>query len=193
MNQAEGGPAVPGAPTDADLVARVRLGDERAFEVLVRRHLGAAHRLASGILRERADADDVCQDAFIVALRRIDQCRAPERFRAWLLAIVRNAAIELARKHDRFRSVSLADTAEQADASDPGWDAYRSEIRSDVLEAVESLTALQRRVLLLHDLEGWRHRDIAMELGITPGSSRVHLHVARKAVRIALEARYSEA
>ena len=96
MTGANAGPTAPGT-TDAHLVAQVRKGDEQAFEILVRRHLGAAHSFAYSILGEDADADDVCQDAFIIALRRVEQCRAPERFRAWLLAIVRNAAIEKVR------------------------------------------------------------------------------------------------
>lgn len=183
----------PDSYADAHLVAQVRQGDECAFEALVRRHLGAARSLACSILREAADADDICQDAFIIALRRIDQCRAPERFRAWLLTIVRNAAREMARQHGRCRTVGLSDSPEQRDSSDPSLDAYRAEIRAALREVVDTLTELQRSVLVLHDLEGWRHREIADELGITPVSSRVHLHNARKAMRNALQSRYSEA
>ena len=89
--------------------------------------------------------------------------------------------------------MSLSHSEERVDAADPSRDTYRAELRSDLREVVERLTELQRRVLLLHDLEGLRHKEIADELGITPGSSRVHLHMARKAMRNALKARYSEA
>lgn len=193
MISAKLGPTAPESLTDAQLVAQVRQGDERACDALVRRHLGAARSLAYAILREAADADDVCQDAFIIALQRIDQCRAPERFRAWLLTIVRNAAREMARQRDRRRAVGLSISPEQRDPSNPGLEAYRAEIRAALREVVEMLTELQRSVLILHDLEGWRHREIADELGITPGSSRVHLHNARKAMRSSLQARYPEA
>jgi RNA polymerase sigma-70 factor (ECF subfamily) len=187
------GSLAPDSYADAHLVAQVRQGDERAFEALVRRHLGAAHSLACSILREAADADDVCQDAFIIALRRIDQCRAPERFRAWLLTIVRNAAREMARQRGRCRAVGLSVSPEQRDSSNPCLEAYRAEIRAALRDVVDALTEHQRSVLVLHDLEGWRHREIADELGITPGSSRVHLHNARKAMRNALQSRFSEA
>ena len=76
--------------TDGILVANVRRGDSRAFDQLVRRHLRAAHAVARSQLRNPDDADDVCQEAFIKALKRIDDCRDPEKFRAWLLTIVRN-------------------------------------------------------------------------------------------------------
>jgi RNA polymerase sigma-70 factor (ECF subfamily) len=78
--------------TDGVLVARVRRGDSRAFDQLVRRHLRTAHAVARSKLDNPADADDVVQDAFIKALQRIDGCRNPEGFRGWLLVIVRNTA-----------------------------------------------------------------------------------------------------
>ena len=68
--------------TDGILVARVRLGDSKAFDQLVRRHLRLAHSVARSTLENPDDADDVCQDAFIRALERIDDCRDPERFGA---------------------------------------------------------------------------------------------------------------
>ena len=80
-------------PSDRTLVVRVRTGDPRAFELLVRRHLRIAHAVARTTLNGDADeVDDVVQESFIVALQKIDECRDPARFRAWLLTIVRNRA-----------------------------------------------------------------------------------------------------
>ena len=169
--------------TDGILVARVRRGDDRAFDRLVRRHLRTAHAVARAALDNPDDADDVCQEAFIRALERIDGCRNPDRFRAWLMAIVRNTAHNR-RDYNRIREAAPLEKAySAASADDPLADAARAELRGHLKEAMTHLTELQRRVLVLYDLEGWRHGEIASELGISAGSSRVHLHVARKAMR----------
>ena len=171
------------AETDGILVARVRRGDSSAFDQLVRRHMRTAHAVARATLDNPDDADDVCQDAFIRALRRIDDCRNPDRFRAWLMAIVRNMAHNK-RDHNRIRAAAPLEKAySAASGDDPLADAGRAELRGHLKEAMTHLTELQRRVLDLYDLEGWSHGEIASELGISAGSSRVHLHVARKAMR----------
>lgn len=174
--------------TDAILVARVRRGDSRAFELLVRRHLRAAHAVARARLDNPADADDACQDAFIRALERIDDCRNPEGFRGWLLAIVRNTAHNL-RDYERLRAATPIDMAVPAASHDPFAEARNAELRSHLAEAMQHLTELQRKVLILYDFEGWKHSEIARKLGISAGSSRVHLHVARKAMRKRLSGR----
>jgi RNA polymerase sigma-70 factor, ECF subfamily len=178
--------------TDAVLVGRARGGDSAAFGELVQRYLQAAYAVALARLGEPADAEDVCQDAFVTALKRIEDCRQPDQFGAWLLAIVRNRA------HDYRRYRALRDALpldeEQAPSArdDPGRDLERSELREDLLAAVSTLTELQREVLLLYDLEGWSHREIASRLNISEGSARVHLHNGRKALRERLAVQYRE-
>jgi len=169
--------------TDAELVHAVRDGNAQAFDLLVRRHLSHAYSVASARLRNRDDADDVCQDAFIKALQRIDECRDPSKFRSWLLTIVRNTAHNR-REYNRVREAQPLEHAVFARSKDdPAKDAYLAEVRERTEEAMKELTDLQRQVLLLHDLEGWKHDEIAEELDISAGSSRVHLHVARKTMR----------
>ena len=169
--------------TDAMLVEQTRRGDSTAFDQLVRRHLRSAHAVAAARLDNPSDADDVVQEAFIKALERIDDCRNPAKFRGWLLTIVRNRAHNH-REHERLRTGAPLDSvASAASGEDPFRDASNSELRSRLSEAMQHLTELQRSVLVLYDLEGWKHGEIARELGISAGSSRVHLHVARKAMR----------
>ncbi len=173
-----------GTSADAALVERVRAGDSQAFELLVRRHLGVAHGLARRLVGgDPDDADDVVQDAFIHALQRIDQLSKPRRFRSWFLTIVRNRAHSF-RDYQALRNgPPLEHAAAVADAADPSRRVEESELRQELEAAMKELTELQRGVFRRHDLEGWDHGEIAEELGISRGSSRVHLHVARKAVR----------
>lgn len=139
---------------------------------------------ALSIVHEPADADDVCQDAFVSALERLDDCRNPDRFLAWLLQIVRNRA----NSFHRYRRVREARplesiTARTDDGTDPHRDAERSELRSRLLEEMRHLSDVQREIVLLHDLEGWRHREIAELLSMPEGTVRSHLSNARRTLR----------
>lgn len=178
--------------SDAALVARARGGDGGAFETLVRRHLRPAYAVALAQLGEEADAHDAVQDAFVTALKRIEECRQPDQFGGWLLSIVRNRA----RDHRRYRAVRdalpLDAASEVAGRADPLQDAEDAELRRDLLGAMETLTELQREVILLYDFEGWSHREIGGRLGISDGSARVHLFNARRALRERLTERHRE-
>lgn len=167
---------------DATLVERAREGDAPAFEVLVRRHFRAAYAVALAQLGNAMDAEDVCQDAFLRALKRLDDCRHPDRFSGWLLRIVRNRA----HNYRDYRRVRDGLPLERSNASEParGPEALRrSRLRSRLESALACLTPIQREVVLLYDLEGWRHREIAETLEISEVMSRQHLYVARRKLR----------
>jgi RNA polymerase sigma-70 factor (ECF subfamily) len=169
-------------PDDAILVARARRGDREAFEALVRRHFGAAFATALAVLGNRMDAEDVCQDAYLRALERLDQLRRPERFAAWLLQIVRNSA----RNYHSYRRVRAAVSLEEVSAAsedDPSLTAERAELAGRLETALSELSGIQREVVLLHDMEGWKHREIAEALEISEGMSRQHLFNARRVLR----------
>lgn len=175
---------------DAALVAAARRGEREAFGALVRRYLRAAHAVAYATVRDPADAEDVVQEAFLEALRRLEQCRDPARFAGWLMAIVRS------RGHNRRRWLRRRDTeplddgapaAAAADA-DPARDAERAELRGRLLEALDGLPDAQRQAVLLHDLEDRPHAEVAAALGVTENHSRQLLHRARKRLREVLGA-----
>ena len=177
------------ADTDSRLVARARAGDARAFEELVRRYLRSAHSVALGVLGNPADAEDVCQDAFLVALEKLDECRDPKRFAAWLMRIVRNRALNALESRSLRQGEPLEEEAavsEAAEVDDPGWRAEQSELRERLLAALGRLPPSQREVVLLHDLEGWKHREIADLLGTSEGAVRVRLLEARRRLRTEL-------
>lgn len=168
---------------DAILVARAQEGDAAAFESLVNRHIRAAHGVALAVLGETADADDAVQDAFLSAMQHLDSCSPAEKFRAWLLTIVRNRAFDLKRR-GRVRAVEMLEegTAHTRDPS-PLEMTERSELNARLSEAIGTLTDTQREVLMMHDVEGWKHADIASLLGLAESTVRVHLLHARRRLR----------
>ncbi len=166
-------------PSVADLVLRARRGEATAFDQLVRRHLRAAYVVALAVLGRPADADDVAQDAFVTALARLDDCREPARFSGWLIQIVRRRALHALDKR------KLRDTDELTDVAVPG-ETGDVVLRGQLLAALATLTEQQREIVLLHDLDGWTHAELAGALGITEVNCRQHLFTARRALRAAL-------
>ena len=172
--------------SDGQLVGLARAGDAQAFEALVRRHLRAAYAVALSGIGNPEDAEDVVQDAFITALEQLDHCRNPERFAAWLLQIVRNRAHNVRRAHKVRQAAPLEESSAATAREDPLRDAERAELRHHLLTGLGTLGEVQREVVLLHDLEGWKHREIAASLGLPEGTVRYHLHQARRALRARL-------
>jgi RNA polymerase sigma-70 factor (ECF subfamily) len=171
--------------SDAELVARARANDARAFEVLVKRHYRAAFAVALAHTRARADAEDICQDAFIRAAERLDGCRNPDRFLQWLCAIVRNHARNFSTRNFFRRAVALVhDTAASRD--DPVRTVELKELGARLEAALSHLSPVQREVLLLHDLHGCPHETIASVIGTSAAMSRQHLFKARRRLRHAL-------
>ena len=167
----------------AELVRAARRGDRTATEQLISRHLRAAYAVALAVLSRPADAEDVAQDAFLVAIERLDECRDPARFSGWLVQIVRNRALHAVEKRKLRDPV---DDAGEVVAHVPASDVV---LRGQLLAALATLTPVQREVVLLHDLDGWTHAELADALGLTEVNCRQHLFTARRALRAALEAR----
>ena len=172
----------PAEPPVAELVARARRGDPSAFDQLVRRHLRAAYAVALAVLGRPADADDVAQEAFVAALERLDDCREPARFSGWLIRIVRNRALHALEKR------KLRDPRDDAgEVAAPGA-AGDVVLRAHLLAALATLSTVQREIVLLHDLDGWTHAEIADALAITENNCRQHLFAARRSLRAELSA-----
>lgn len=177
--------ALPGQPPDAELVARTRGGDAAAFELLVRRHYGAAYAVALAVLGSRADAEDACQDAFIRAAANLAGCRHPDRFGGWLRTIVRNHARNEAARRAVRRAVPIETVTPATEASSPR-ELERAELARRLEAALAGVSPAQREVVLLHDLEGWTHEAIAKSMGTSVVMSRQSLFQARRRLRSAL-------
>jgi RNA polymerase sigma-70 factor (ECF subfamily) len=133
-------------------------------------------------MRNTMDAEDVCQDAMLRALERLEDCREPDRFGSWLAQIARRNAFN-AREARRVRDADelAPDTAAGTDS--PSRDLENDELREKLLSSLELLSATQRAVVLLHDHDGRTHKEIGGIVGCSEGMSQQHLFAARKILR----------
>jgi len=177
-------------PHDGELVRRARRGDQHAFGLLVERYQRAAYSVAYSVTGRHEDAEDAAQESFLVALERLEECRSPERFAGWLMTIVRNRSRNLVRR-EVLRETDQVPIGASSRTPTPDRETELSELHEVLRRALDSLPEVQREIVLLHDLEGWKHREIADRIGLPSGTVRSHLHFARKALREALETRSS--
>ncbi len=161
-----------GEPDDALVPAVVR-GDEAAFRVLYRRHTPRLRGLVLRILGgNQADADDVVQESWLRAVAGLERFRRESKFGTWLIGIGVRVAWEAIRR--RHTPVTFLPEHEPAD------DPPDTGERLDLEQALQRLPDHWRAVVVLHDVEGFGHDEIAATLGIAVGTSRSHLSRARK-------------
>ena len=168
--------------SDQSLVRKAQAGDSQAFGTLVGRYMRAAYAVSLSVTGRHDDAEDAAQEGFMVALERLDDCRNPDRFAGWLLTIVRNRARNLVRR-EVLRDTDTVPETTAARGRTPDKVAEHAELQERLGSALQRLSEVQREIVLLHDLEGWRHREIAEYLGVPSGTVRSHLHFARKLLR----------
>ncbi len=177
-------PATPMPPADDHaLVRAARAGDDAAFGALVRRHQRRAYAVARAITVEHEDAEDAVQDAFLHAYRALGRFDSAYPFGAWLARIVANAALDLVRRR-RVRVTEEIPAGAALPFRDP---AENAELKSRLNGALAELPPRQRAVLVLHDVEGYRHAEIGVMLAMPEGTARSDLHHARATMRRALD------
>jgi RNA polymerase sigma-70 factor, ECF subfamily len=162
---------------DAELVARVlRDGDERAFRTLYRRHTPALLQFVLRLLgSDQREAEDAVQDTWIRAVERFADFRWQASLRTWLFGIGFNRVREIRRK----ARLSQGEATQEIREVSPLPHLVE---RIDLEEAIRQLPEGYREVLLLHDVEGFTHEEIAGQFGITSGTSKSQLHFARQAL-----------
>lgn len=156
------------------LVTAAQAGDRRAFAELYSRYAGMVHSIALAYGPPQ-DADDIVQDVFLRALRKIHTVRDPLAFGAWLVVIARNVARTATKRSHRGASAADPDTL----ASRPR---YTAEARS-ALDVVRSLPKAYRETLLMRLVHGMTGPEIATCTGLTPASVRVNLYRGMKLLR----------
>ena len=168
--------------SDAWLVLRARAGDRSAAEALAQRYLAASRAIALALMGDISDAEDVCQDSFVAAIRDLHDCREPSKFGAWLARIVRHRALDALRYQRSHKHIPLVD-ARLVDEPAQLESAARRELRTRLMDALQQLPEAQRIAVVLHDAEGWKHREIATLLDVPHGTVRSHVHHARTRLR----------
>jgi len=170
---------------DAELAALARAGDRDAFGELVRRHTGPARRVARAILGDADEADDAAQDGFLAALKALDRFDPLRPFGPWLVRIVVNAAADRRRRR-RVRTAQPIDDTMAAAGPTPDRVAERGELRRHLLAALAELPERQRIAIVLFDVEGYGHREIAEVLRVAEGTVRSDVFHARRTLRTVL-------
>lgn len=168
-------------------VEAARAGDTRAFERLYRRHAGRIYALAWRLGgNDAALADDLVQEAFIRAWDKLHLFEGKSAFGTWLHRLAANVALSDRRIRLRrvARELPMDDTVERTAVGERD---LRVGLRTDLEQAIAGLPERARTVLVLFDIEGYRHEEIADLTGMAVGSSKAQLHRARKLVRAALE------
>jgi RNA polymerase sigma-70 factor, ECF subfamily len=170
---------------DEELVERLRAGDVAAYDQLVQRHMRSAFSIAYRLLGQREDAEDLVQDAFMVALEKIDTFRDGHRFAPWFFRILVNRGLN-ARKARSLRQTDALPTEISTREPTPHVEAERSQLRERIDAAVAVLPERQRTIVKLFELEGFSSPEIAEMLELSDGTVRWHLHQARQTLRQAL-------
>jgi len=173
--------------TDAELAVRAQAGDREAFGALVMRYSAQARRMALAVLSDPEDADDAAQDGFLAALRHMGRYDAGRPFGPWLLRIVANAAADRRRRLKVRRTEELSPQVASRTA-DPAEVTDRRGLREAFTTALARLPERQRIAVVLFDVEGYSHGEIAAVLGIPEGTVRSDVFHARRALREPLAA-----
>jgi RNA polymerase sigma-70 factor, ECF subfamily len=178
--------AVPaGRAAERALVDRVRQGDLAAFEEMYRAHSGRLYSVAYRMLGNQADAEDLLQEIFLTAHRKLDSFRGESALGTWLYRLATNLCLD----HLRSRA---ARTDQLTDALDDGYAvpdtaarglADRTVTKMDLERALAQLPDGCRAAFVLHDVEGLEHREVAQALGIAEGTSKSQVHKARLRIR----------
>lgn len=177
---------------EARVIARVQEGEAEAYDYLVSKYLPRVVSIASGIVRNAHDAEDLAQEAFVKAYRNIGRFRAGEPFGPWIYRIVTNLALDVRKHRVKFRHEELGDAqpAGRRDAAE--LPAMTNEIARRIDAALETLPEMQRAVARLHLVEQFEHAEIAGMMGLSEGTVRSHLSHARKKLQEKLADLYGD-
>jgi RNA polymerase sigma-70 factor, ECF subfamily len=182
--------APPSAGGDrSDDVALAAGGDRRAFERLYRTHVNHVYSICVRMSDNRARAEELTQDVFVRLWEKLPLFRGESAFSTWLHRLAVNVVLNQRKAEGRERSRAAAtddengDTYETLGASSPPSHAERMDLEA----AIALLPPGARRVFVLHDVEGYKHEEIAEMLGVTSGGSKAQLHRARLLLREALQ------
>jgi RNA polymerase sigma-70 factor (ECF subfamily) len=169
-------------PSDQELIARWRGGDERAATMLVERHAPALARFAASS-GAGGDVQEVVQDTFVRAFGSLDTFRGDASLRTWLFTIERRLILDRRRAERRRAPNVELDESDAMTTHDPLDAVLAGESRERLRIAVKRLSPTQREVFTLRVGEGLSYREIAEAVGTTEGAARVHYHNAMRTIK----------
>lgn len=180
---------------EADLVKRSVDGDDAAFRTLVERYQRRVYGLAFGILRDREDAWDVAQEAFVKAYRNLARFQGSSAFYTWLYRITYNLSMDALRSRarrdhvdiDQNRAVEAAAAEEAPASSHPSKNADRKELAEVLHNAMTRLSDKHRAIIVLREIEGLSYEEMADVLKISKGTVMSRLFHARRNLQALLK------
>lgn len=172
--------------TEHQCIEDARAGDARAFRSLYEAHVDRVYRLAYRMCGDDDMARDMTQETFIRVHQRLDQFRGDSAFSTWLHSIAVSVTLNGLRKVKRTRSREH-DLDDVAPLAAPPTPRAEPDLRDRLKAAIEALPDIYRAVFVMHDLEGYNHREIASALDVAEGTSKARLSRARSRLREALD------
>lgn len=174
--------------SDSSLIEAWRDGDERAATELVRRHAAPLARFLSAAgAGAGEDVEDLVQETFLRAFRRIETFKGVSSFRTWLMTIGSNLLKDSWRRRSRRPEVPLEGRDIVDEAGDPQGEVVAGDVAARIGAFVQTLPRMQRDVFLLRAQQGMEYGEIAGALGTTAGAARVHYHHAIKRLKALLD------
>ena len=173
-------------PLEARAIARVQAGDAAAYDYLVGKHLPRVVSIAHGVVRNAHDAEDLAQEAFVKAFQSLGRFRAGEPFGPWIYRIVTNSALDVLKHRTKLRHEELAGSEPAARRDDAELPAMQNDLAARIDAALEELPEMQRLVARLHLIEEMEHAEIAAVTGLSDGTVRSHLSLARTKLKAKL-------
>lgn len=170
-------------PIEQRAITAVKGGDAGSYDYLVSKYMRRVVSIAWGIVRNPHDAEDLAQEAFVKAFQTIGRFKSGEPFGPWIYRIVTNLALDMIKHRQRFRHEEITDAhpASRGDRADLA--ASSNELARRIDAAIESLPEMQRIVARLYLVEHFEHAEIASMTGLSEGTVRSHLSLARAKLR----------
>lgn len=191
-----GEPRRPEPLPDAPLVEASRNGDLQAYDELMQRYHGRIYALLYHMTSNKEDAEDLLQEVFLKAYQSLPKFRGQSSFYTWVYRIAVNRAINFVKKRQRKSALSLdhvdlgveRDPAfvEMASGDTPSRQATLSELQEKLNSALQTLSEKHRIVVVMHDIQGIPHNEIAETLNCSPGTVRSRLFYARQQLQAEL-------
>jgi len=159
-------------------VSRAKMGDIKAFEQLYRTFEKRVYALCFRMASNAALAEELMQEAFVMAWRKIDSFQGDSQFGTWLYRLTSNVVISYfrVRKNQSFEG-------EDSEMVGDNHSSDKLDLNRDLERAIAELPEKARMILVLHDIEGYKHQEIAEKMAISEGTSKAQLHRARQLLK----------